>query len=779
MAITKITYENKEAIQNDTSVANKSKVTDADMNEIKQVVNGNADELNTAKDDIEDLQSGQGTASADITSLKNRVSTLETDNTKNKSDINTLKSDNQTNKSNISTMQGQISEIQQEQKTQNTDIENLQINDTKQDSLISKLKNALINAETEESKSLYVTDVNKFGQLEVFGNKEQETRSGKNLFDKNNMNILQGYIDGSGSIIYNTSNKIAYIECPKNTDITVSGKYLRGIACYNQLPTYNLQTSVKNINQATYLTLNSGDNTYLAVWYYENNSGYTEQEITDTVQVEVGNVATEYEQFGASPSPEYPSPVVCLGSNKNELDIEEIETNSYASVIDNQNGILELEGINGFYSGVYIEKQLKPNTDYTICAKLTEVSDKGRGRIEVNSNSNFLEHSFANLDFNKELVKKSISFKTDATGLVYIIFYCNWTGNNEHIKYENIKLEEGTEATSYSPYGQGSTKISKINKNIFDKNNVNILQGYIDGSGNIQYNTSNKIFYIKCLKNIDVTVSGIYLRGIACYNKIPTYNLKTSVKNINQSTSLTINTDDNTYLAVWYYENTTEYTEQQILDSIQVEKGNVETNHVEHEQTDYLLYIQQEMLEGDYFIKEADGWKEVHDIGIYETDEEDDWQMNTSGLYFLYNAIKSSSTNNIALSTHFKFNSRTSGMTALVDGEFALQPQYENNPIYCKDNSSATLQDFKNRLATEKVKFYYNLATPTKLDCTEEQSAVLEELNNLDLFEGVNNIITAENIALLKLKYSLDVETYVDNKLNTINQQILEIAGGN
>ena len=58
---------------------------------------------------------------------------------------------------------------------------------------------------------------------------------------------------------------------------------------------------------------------------------------------------------------------------------------------------------------------------------------------------------------------------------------------------------------------------------------------------------------------------------------------------------------------------------------------------------------------------------------------------------------------------------------------------------------------------------YYELATPTKLPCTAEQSAVLEELSNLDLFDGTNNIITAEDIALLKLKYALDVKTYVNN----------------
>lgn len=492
MAVTKITWENKTGLQNDASVARKNKVVDEDMNEIKQVVNNNADEVAEIQENIEDLQSGQGTASTDITNLKNRVSTLETDNTKNKSDISKLKTDNETNKLNISELQKQFSnfenyddteikqdieDIKQEQEEQNANIENLQKNDTKQDELISKLKNALINAETEESKSLHVTDANKFGQLEVLGNHEQETREGYNILD-----YLDYIVTSKNGLTIKKDEETGYvtIDGTPNADYTIIlSKTINITDFLEDKQTYTIfqENHSDNLDGKIYLQVTILDKDGSNPQYLNSSNRNRTFEVDKSlkqynVKIQTGTIAQagtftnyknrfmiykntdekEFELYGASPSPEYPSPVKCLGSNKNELDIEEIETNSYASVIDNQNGTLELEGINGFYSGVYIEKQLKPNTNYTICAKLTEVSDKGRGRIEVNSNSNFLEHSFANLDFNKELVKKSISFKTDATGLVYIIFYCNWTGNNEHVKYENIKLEEGTEVTSYSSY---------------------------------------------------------------------------------------------------------------------------------------------------------------------------------------------------------------------------------------------------------------------------------------------------------------------------------------
>lgn len=49
MAINKIQYQNKVAIEDDPSVPEINKVTDNNMNEIKSVVNNNADVLETAE----------------------------------------------------------------------------------------------------------------------------------------------------------------------------------------------------------------------------------------------------------------------------------------------------------------------------------------------------------------------------------------------------------------------------------------------------------------------------------------------------------------------------------------------------------------------------------------------------------------------------------------------------------------------------------------------------------------------------------------------------------
>ena len=64
MAINKIQYQNKVAIEDDPSVAEINKVTDSNMNEIKAVVNNNADyveeQIGNLETILETLDTGGG-----------------------------------------------------------------------------------------------------------------------------------------------------------------------------------------------------------------------------------------------------------------------------------------------------------------------------------------------------------------------------------------------------------------------------------------------------------------------------------------------------------------------------------------------------------------------------------------------------------------------------------------------------------------------------------------------------------------------------------------------
>lgn len=210
--------------------------------------------------------------------------------------------------------------------------------------------------------------------------------------------------------------------------------------------------------------------------------------------------------------------------------------------------------------------------------------------------------------------------------------------------------------------------------------------------------------------------------------------------------------------------------------SIQVEEGTIETGHIKHEQTNYNLPIQQEMLKGDYFAKEADGWKEAHYHPklIFTGDENWGKSSNTSVDRFTFNtteypAFVEGFSNYFIITKGITLNK---GTLIFNDGKQII--------INFSDYGTTTLEQFKAWLQEKynsgnPVYVYYKTTTPTKLPCTEEQSAVLEELNNLDLFSEVNNIITAEDIALLILKYIQQTNEKINNEGNVESRPILRL----
>ena len=547
----------------------------------------------------------------------------------------------------------------------NTDIENLQTNDNKQDELISKLKNALINAETEEAKSLYVTDANKFGQLEVLGNNEQDEE----------------------------------------------------------------------------------------------------------------------------PSPNYPSEVKCLGSNKQLFD----KSTAVEGLLQGDGSLLYSD--NNYSTSDFIK--VIPKESY--CKTIT-----GSSRFKF-------------FDEDKNPISNTYNDLIDPTKAQSFIIpenvhYIRFTFLKTYI--DEIKVEKGEQPTSYSPYEQGSTLISKINKNFLNLNNLEVANN--NGIDTYTIDNSNQI----TLKNKTTASETPYSYSFQAFKlNLPAgnYNLSAKVntnssnyriiirgkKNGNNITSVEVLTqvgnDGNFNIdyskcdeyTIELYANQ-DYVEQLVTTTyydIQIEKGNTATEYVEHKQEDYLLYIQQEMLQGDYFAKEEDGWKEVHGFGKYVFDGTESYiksslsDDNYLRAYTNGNTISSSIMEMDGKMFATRYNSIGIYSSTTTDNRIACRPQLHTQ-ISTEFLTENTAEAYKALLAEWKnegnpLVIFYELVTPTKLPCTEAQSAVLEELSNLELFDATNNIITAEDIALLKLKYALDVETYVDNKLNTINQQILEIAGGN
>ena len=166
---------------------------------------------------------------------------------------------------------------------------------------------------------------------------------------------------------------------------------------------------------------------------------------------------------------------------------------------------------------------------------------------------------------------------------------------SDYFILNNIQIEIGSTATSYEPYKGGRPSPSpgypqEINnlsgdveykvrgKNLFDKDNANVLNAYFAQEKIIASSSAGKTLYISCKPNTTYTVSriaGTRFRVLTT-ETTPTLNANGIDYQANDNTtSLTITTSNNAnYLCVYYYSSASDTkTEQQILDTIQVEQN--------------------------------------------------------------------------------------------------------------------------------------------------------------------------------------------------------------
>lgn len=139
-----------------------------------------------------------------------------------------------------------------------------------------------------------------------FGTGEGVTvnRYGKNLFDKETVGILEAYfqnIEGN-PIISHDKSRTAYMRCLPETTYTISKTESKrfAVGTTTELPAIGVAVNspaIKNTDTSYTITTNETAE-YLLVWYY--NSGVdtiAESEILDSIQVETGDTATDFEPF--------------------------------------------------------------------------------------------------------------------------------------------------------------------------------------------------------------------------------------------------------------------------------------------------------------------------------------------------------------------------------------------------------------------------------------------------------------------------------------------------
>lgn len=604
----------------------------------------------------------------------------------------------------------------------------------------------------------------------IGGNHEQETRSGKNY-----LNTLTKYkagekvtVDGityifneDGSITCNgtaTADSVLTFSSNLQT-INGSGKKIVGMITGTQVPaklsilaytsdwsknTFELLSSVnKNI------TINMQENIDYTIFRIIAYKGTTLNNQTIYYQILDTSVNDlTYEQYGASPSPDYPSKIKTVGSNVNYYN-------------------KETESI-GF---VLTDGSLQPNNTVWTHSDFIEVNsneiisitceNKANGQfaiVEYDKNKKFLKHNMGNY-VNTEANNK-YTITTTGTTKYIIGAYRN------NLNMNNIMVVKGAEVLPYNPNcnNQGSVKVTKCNKNLLDSS---ILENKIldsktgSATTNTSWKASDFIQINSGIYNFSWKSSSNYFQVTICFydrNKNFLSGISWAIANVY---SKSFEVDENTTFIRVSYSSIISGKEAN-REKIILEQNSTATDYEQHEEQSYIMPVQKEMLEGDYVADvEHHEWKKLTLTG------NENIKLNTAfANVFNIEIPKINIMNqqvclcNIAKGVVYN--------TALLTIQNNIIMTASLNKIVYKSTKFSSLSEFKTYLQNQyeegtPVIVYYKLAEPINLELTDEQKSVAKELNNARTYKNVTNI-TTDSKAILSLDYAKDLETLLTSK---------------
>ena len=335
------------------------------------------------------------------------------------------------------------------------------------------------NYETTEGSIITINNGNIKNYL-IYGNSTQETRSGKNLFDKNNYsqdstNIVQFDITNleiGKTYTFSSNIPITWfkISNARNGYGSVQYSNTNGFAKY----TFTMSRNSNIASSATqYLYLGIKGLTFVDTISDLNNYN---------IQIEEGSSATEYEEYGAMPSPEFPSEINNTGdlitkdncasygndacnnigkyvvqvkaTGKNILDISKLEAGAYSTGLTQSSNTFSFKrtGTKNT-SSIFTKIKLEAGT-YTISGNLTQSDGKNGG------------YGVYDLEKQEYLVNRSSSgigtstFTVPESKIYSLGFFCNYNSvEGTQVTYSNIQLEYGSSATTYEPYREATTNI--------------------------------------------------------------------------------------------------------------------------------------------------------------------------------------------------------------------------------------------------------------------------------------------------------------------------------
>lgn len=531
-------------------------------------------------------------------------------------------------------------------------------------------------------------------------------------------------------------------------------------------------------------------------------------------------------------------------SGKNVFNLEEL-TSTKITDTDNTTGTFTMSNC---WAAVVmdnsaIQKLLKPSTEYKCIATVELNSKPDDISLTINNQSyilalyngtrtiNVLETETKDEKNNwEENTSKDIkiNFTTPDDFTDYRLIAYNYYVDNAYgqgtFKIKNMMILEATEEDeSFEPYGampspeypseiqnvEGDVNITVVNKNLFKMpnkeetafNNITYLAENqnikINGTGTIgKYPwiiiTKNNIYN----KNGTPTLNDIlqWQDGILAIGKITA-----TLKRISGTSDWEINmnlydesgevvnneiADTTKIVAIGLYLGNGKTFNNLIL-GIQIEKGEIATDYVEHqEQTvTFPLSQGQKLYKGDYLADDGIHHKrkqvEVNGTELVKIEQQND---NFARAYTnKYNDMKNYEENDNYtpasnfICSHFESVSNYSLVKICV----ALNDQ--RIYITISKDIASTISEFKSYLAAQKqagtpVIIEYELAEEETEAYTEEQQEAYNQICNLKAYEGETNIYSTDEISpIFKVTYIEETTEKIENEGNIYSRPILRL----
>lgn len=647
-------------------------------------------------------------------------------------------------------------------------------------------------------------------EIEIDGNHQQETREGYNQFkitstQTQSAGVTITKIDES-SVSYQgtttgmfTHMLVEYdgkgLEITKQMYLKAFGNLTNAILSVKVIKNGKTESSYLRVSPD--LILSAGD-VLQQIYVQQQNTGILVSGTLQVLLTDYENKDKPYEQYGASPSFAYPSPVKSVGNIKNILDMSNAKNGASAGIIctTNADGSYKYKGtatsqyINVWFMGGYATDlptlfTLEPGTYYINDVSLFEGTT-----------------GFAN-DSSKKIWTFIRAYNVTGVRAVGAV-----SGNTyDETKYPIIaKIDH---EIPWVPYNYGYAKIDIFNKNYLSKIPKKSIttQGItstFDGEKFICKGTAMYNYFNLVTQRIQqhfkagtyTFSSNMFAKGRACirfYYEDGTAD--TYYSNINtRKISFTLKKDAYEYFLMVDGLTVGGGDVIDCIIKLQLEDGNTSTEIVKAENQEFVVDVQLPMFENDTFMKQDAKWCEKHNWKTMSFDGQNmasqaggtfaDFKENGNIVrtFEIKDLLISSVRNDIFCDklprqADSMWNGKSTGIQSW-QGQNKIVISLPFDDVEKKYGQKLTVDNYVTAfymyLQDEVLIISYPLAEPILLECTEAQSKVLDEIyNKAHTYKNITNISaeSAEVNPIVNVKYLKDTET----EHNKLQAQIDEI----